>query len=418
MRMQASSAGPSSSSSSRTDAHGVETGVAWRGHVTQPFAGIRVLDLTHVLAGPFCTYQLAVLGADVVKVEPPDNPDCARGRGPDPATNAARRGLNFEVQGGNKRALALDLKQPAGRSVLLRLIARADVLVENYRAGALAAVGLDDATLRDANPLLIHCSITGFGQRGPRASVNAYDNVLQAASGVMARTGTVESGPLKTGASFIDYASGWSAAFAIASALFQRARDHRGQRIDCAMFDAALTMMGPEVAAALQGTSAPRGEAGLGCYATADGLLMLGAFTPTQNRRLWQALGRADFAALDSWEALWENDDAMRAALRSRLREQNADAWVTMLRDIGVPAERVRELDEAVRDPQLAHRALLDRADEQSPTVPVAAFVFAHDGPHLSRRAPGVGEHSDEILRDAGFDTGEIEALRAARVVA
>jgi crotonobetainyl-CoA:carnitine CoA-transferase CaiB-like acyl-CoA transferase len=123
--------------------------------MTQPFAGVRVLDLTHVLAGPFCTYQLAVLGADVVKIEPPGLPDCARGRGPDPAANAALRGLNYEVQGGNKRALALDLKRPAGRDVLLRLATRADVLVENYRAGALAALGLGDDALRAANGALV-----------------------------------------------------------------------------------------------------------------------------------------------------------------------------------------------------------------------------------------------------------------------
>src|SRR6185436_15989296 len=169
----------------------------------------------------------------------------------------------------------------------------ADVFLENYRAGALPALGLGDDALEAANPRLIRCSLTGFGQQGPRAAVNAYDNVVQAASGVMARTGTPASGPLKTGASFIDYASGWSAAFAIAAALFQRQRDGRGQRIDCAKRD----------------------DAGLGCYATADGLLMLGAFTPKQNRRLWTALGRPDLAALDSWEALWSHAASMRAAL-------------------------------------------------------------------------------------------------------
>ena len=386
--------------------------------MAQPFAGVRVLDLTHVLAGPFCTYQLAVLGADVVKIEPPGQPDCARGRGPDKASNAALRGLNYEVQGGNKRALALDLKQSAGRDVLLRLVGSADVLVENYRAGALAALGLDDATLRSANAQLIHCSITGFGQAGPRAGVNAYDNVLQAASGVMARTGSPHSGPMKTGASFIDYASGWSAAFAIAAALFQRARDKTGQRIDCAMYDAALTMMSPEVAAALHGGTGPKGEAGLGCYDTANGKLMLGAFTPAQNAKLWTLLDHPGFAALDSWEALWASAEAMRSELTTRLRERDADAWVACLREIGVPAERVRTLDEAVRDPQLDHRGFLDRAEPRGPLVPVAAFGFTHDGPRLTRRAPAVGEHSSEILREAGYDDAQIAALRAANVIA
>lgn len=381
------------------------------------FDGVRVLDLTHVLAGPFCTYQLAVLGADVIKIESPAQPDCARGRGPDATQNAALRGLNFEVQGGNKRALALDLKDPRGRAILLRLVAGADVLVENYRAGALAALGLDDDALQRANPALIHCSITGYGQHGPRAQVNAYDNVLQAASGVMARTGTATSGPIKTGASFIDYASGWCAAFAITAALFQREHDGRGQRIDCAMFDAALTMMAPELAATLQGPPTPRSEAGLGCYATADGLLMLGAFTPQQNHALWLALERPDFAALDSWERLWSHAAAMRDVLTQRLREHDARHWMEFFHAIGIPAERVRGLDEAARDPQLAFRALLDRADAKSPTVPVAAFQFDHDGPRLDRRAPGVGEHSDELLGELGLSPAAIASLRAAGVV-
>ena len=184
------------------------------------------------------------------------------------------------------------------------------------------------------------------------------------------------------------------------------------------MYDAALTMMGPEVAAALEERTGPHGEAGLGCYDTADGKLMLGAFTPAQNRRLWSLLDRADFAALDSWQALWSNAEAMRDALRTRLRERSADTWVAMLRDVGVPAERVRSLDEAVRDPQLAHRPLLARAEAGAPLVPVAAFGFAHDGPRLERRAPGVGEHSDAILREAGYDEAQIAALRAARVIA
>ena len=213
------------------------------------FEAVRVLDLTHVLAGPFCTYQLALLGADVIKIEAPYSPDCARRRGPVAALNAAGQGINYQVQGANKRALAIDLATPEGNKVFRRLAETADVVVENYRRGALDALGLDAATLVAANPTLIHCSISGFGAVGAWGDLNAYDNVIQAASGMMVQTGGAGP-PVKTGASVIDYTTGMAAAFAIAAALHERTRTGRGQIIDVAMLDTALTLMAPEVSAA------------------------------------------------------------------------------------------------------------------------------------------------------------------------
>ncbi|GGY01556.1 CaiB/BaiF CoA transferase family protein [Streptomyces hiroshimensis] len=208
--------------------------------MSRAFSGVRVLDLTHVLAGPFAAYQLGVLGADVIKIEPPGRPDFVRGRGPDPELNRQLRGINYQVQGGGKRAMTLDLKTPGGREVFRSLVRTADVVVENYRAGALERLGVGYDDLSAINPRLIHCSMTGYGQSGPRAEVNAYDNVVQAASGVIARCDG-----RKPDVAFIDYGSGYNAAFAIAAALYARARDGRGQRIDCAMFDTALMLMGP-----------------------------------------------------------------------------------------------------------------------------------------------------------------------------
>jgi crotonobetainyl-CoA:carnitine CoA-transferase CaiB-like acyl-CoA transferase len=391
----------------------------------RPFHGIRVLDLTHVLAGPFCAYQLALLGADVVKIEPPQMPDTARGRGPDDALNAAGLGINYLVQGSNKRSLALDLASEDGRAILLDLVDGADVLVENYRAGALEALGLGAEALCARNPRLIHCSITGFARGHEREAVNAYDNVIQAASGVMARTTGRSGEPVKSGASFIDYATGYAAAFAISAALFQRHASGKGQIIDCAMFDTALTLMAPEAAAALyEGPVQPRPkEAGLGTYETADGLLMLGAFNVRQNKRLWKALGRADFAALDGWPALWEAAQAMREALVPIMRTRSAAEWEDYLHSIGIPAERVRTLDEAARLPHLRERGFFHRLDAALPgaapvAVPLAPFTYAAAGPAIDRPPPRLGEHSAEILGEIGRSPAEVDALRARGVIA
>lgn len=390
----------------------------------RPFEGLTILDLTHVLAGPFCSYQLALLGAATIKIEPPGEPDCVRGRGPDDALNAALMGINFLTQGANKRALTLDLKQEKGRAILRRLAADADVLIENYRSDALAALGLGYDAMAALNPRLVYCSMTGYGQLGARAAVNAYDNVIQAASGLMARTGTAETGPLKTGAAIIDYATGLNAAFAIASALFQRTQSGRGQRIDVAMLDTALLLMGPELVASLhRGTKTKRpAEAGLGCYDTKSGKLMLGAFNVRQNRLMWQALGRPDFAALADWTALWDQADAMRAALAPVLATRNAAEWEEFFHAIGVPAERVRSLDEAAAMPQLAARGFLHELAAVTPEspplrVPLAGFTFAQDGPAITAPPPRFGEHSDAILGELGYDGAAIAELRREGVV-
>jgi crotonobetainyl-CoA:carnitine CoA-transferase CaiB-like acyl-CoA transferase len=277
-----------------------------------------VLDLTHVLAGPFCTYQLALLGADVIKVEPVADPDCARGRGPDDGANAQGLGLNYQVQGGNKRALAIDLRTDAGREILLKQIARADVFVENYTTGALAALGLGYGALKRINPRLVHCSITGFGDTGPKAGLGAYDNVIQATSGIMAQcTGA------KVGVSFIDYSTGYAAAFAISSALVQRTVTNQGTHISVSMLEVAMQMMSPEAAAALHPANQTRAkEPGIACYDTQDGRLMLGAFKPVQYQKLNRVLSALDCAIpeLDTirhWPDVWALSEDTKSALVS-----------------------------------------------------------------------------------------------------
>ena len=226
--------------------------------MTRPFEGIRIIDITHVLAGPFAAYQLAVLGAEVIKVEDPNDPDQTRGTGTDRELNRRRMGTGFLTQASNKRAITLNLKSEAGRGILKRLVAGADVMVENYRPGAFAALGLGYETMSALNPRLIYCSISAFGQDGPRGDQTAYDHVIQATSGLMATTGTEEVHPIKFGSPAVDYATGTMAAFALASALFQRERTGRGQRIDLAMLDVAMILMSSHLTGYLRNGTEPK----------------------------------------------------------------------------------------------------------------------------------------------------------------
>lgn len=392
------------------------------------FDGLRVLDLTHVLAGPYASYLLALQGADVVKIEQPNAPDAVRGRGNDRGLNAAQMGVNYLSQAANKRSLTLDLQKAEGQAILQRLARDADVLIENYRTGALSELGVGYEALSAINPHLVYCSITGFGQSGPRAAVNAYDNVIQAASGLMDFSGTAETGPLKSGASFVDYATGLTAAFAIASALHRRAQDdrRRGVHIDCAMLDVALSLIGAGVTNAINLPVEPAGQAresGLDCYRTADGLLMLGAFNARQHRRLWNDFGRPDFAALSSWDDMAIHADAMRAELAERLVKRPAAEWEAHFHMLGIPAERVRSVSEAVNIVESQARGFLQPMDIATSDgvrrlrVPAAAFAFSEDGPTIERAAPEMGADNHAILAGIGYDAAGIAALRARGIV-
>src|SRR5580704_4475494 len=332
----------------------------------RPFEGIRVIDVTHVLAGPFATYQLAVLGADVIKVEHPDEPDQSRGNGTDKALNRRNMGTAFLTQASNKRSITLDLKAEPDREILKKLVAKSDVFVENYRPGAFEALGLGYDALAAINPRLIYASFSAFGQRGPRGRQTAYDHVIQATSGIMAMTGTKDVHPVKFGAPAIDYATGTTGAFALAAALFQRERTGKGQRIDMAMLDVAMVLMGSHVTGYLRNGVHPKphgnrhAHATNGAYATKDGLVMLGASNLRQQRRLWTVLGRPDMIkrSNDEREADHEREVAM---LTEIMATRSADEWEDFLQARHVPAARVRTMGEALTDPQLATRGLIHR---------------------------------------------------------
>ena len=395
--------------------------------MTRPFEGIRIIDITHVLAGPFAAYQLAVLGADVIKIEHPDDPDQSRGSGTDRALNRVQMGTSFLTQGSNKRSITLDLKDPRGREVLQRLAARADVLVENFRPGAFEALGLGYDALAAINPRLVYCSISAFGQDGPRREQTAYDHVIQATSGLMAMTGTEEVHPIKFGAPAVDYATGTMAAFALASALFQRERTGRGQRIDLAMLDVAMILMSSHLTGYLWNGREPKPHGNKQPFATnsayeaSDGLLMIGASNLGQQRRLWTVLERPDMIKTDN-EAREDDREREAAVLASIIKTRTADEWERFLQARHVPAARVRPMAQALGDPHLASRGVVHRhADAEGVggpfAVPLAAFKFAHGGPSIESPPPQMGADTDAVLAELGYGAAEVAALRAARVV-
>ena len=393
----------------------------------RPFEGIRVIDATHVLAGPFAAYQLAVLGADVIKVEHPEESDQSRETGSDHALNKKRMGTSFLTQGSNKRGLSLDIKTSQGQEIFKKLVATADVLVENYRPGALDALGLGYDALSKINPRLIYASMSAFGSKGPRQHHTAYDYVIQATSGIMAMTGTPEVNPIKFGSPAIDYATGTTGAFALASALFQRERTGKGQRIDMAMLDVAMILMGSHITAHLRTGAHPKPVGNTneyatnGCYETKDGLLMLGASNMRQYRRIWNVLGKPEMIKKDRDEREHARENEA-AALTEILKDKTADEWEAFFQPLHVPAARVRTMGEALRDPHLDYRGIkhVHEGSEHIPGalgVPVAAFQFADGGPRVDSPPPTVGQHNEEILSALGYDKAAIAKLRAAKII-
>jgi crotonobetainyl-CoA:carnitine CoA-transferase CaiB-like acyl-CoA transferase len=395
--------------------------------MTRPFEGIRIIDITHVLAGPFAAYQLAVLGADVIKVEHPDEPDQSRETGTDRTLNRRNMGTSFLTQGSNKRSITLDLKSEDGREILKKLVARSDVLVENYRPGAFDALGLGYEAMRQINPRLIYCSISAFGQDGVRREQTAYDHVIQATSGIMAATGTEEVNPIKIGAPAVDYATGTMGAFALASALFQRERTGKGQHIDLAMLGVAMMMQASLLTGYFRNGTEPRPHGNKQPFATnsaydaKEGMLMIGASNIRQQARFWRAVERPDMIKTDN-EARLDDREREAAIIADIIKTKTADEWESYFQARHVPAARVRMMAEAIPDPHFKDRRVFHHfesvPDIDGPVgVPLAAFKFAHGGPSIEHPPHEMGQDTDCVLGELGYNETEISRLRKARVI-
>jgi crotonobetainyl-CoA:carnitine CoA-transferase CaiB-like acyl-CoA transferase len=384
--------------------------------------GLRVLELTQVMAGPFCAQVLADMGADVVKIEPPEGGD------------TTRRALGFRMRGDdtaaflavnrNKRSLALDLKDERHRAAFHRLAGGADVVLENYRPGVAARLGADWETLRELNPRLVHASVSGFGQTGPYAMRPGFDLIAQGMAGVMSVTGEPGGEPVKCGIPISDLAAGLFCAVGILSALAARERTGRGQRVDTSLFEGALALSIWE-AAELWATgrvpqplgSAHRLTAPYQALRTRDGHITVGANNPRLWERLCAALGRTDlpddprFATND---ARMEHRAELEEELESAFAARDTDAWVEALLDAGVPCGPIHDYRQVFEDPHTRVRAMeveLEHPVEGTIRALGIPVKLSETPGTIRRPAPLLGQHSEEVLREAGFSGEEIAAL-------
>ncbi|MFD6276386.1 CaiB/BaiF CoA transferase family protein [Streptomyces sp. NPDC060209] len=377
----------------------------------RPLDNIRVLDLTNVLAGPYCSYHLMLLGAEVIKIERPGQGDLARNLGPDADLNRAGIGASFLAQNAGKKSVELDLKDPADREVFEEMLAGADVLLENFRAGVLSRMGYDQEGLDRINPRLVCCSISGFGQSGPMSDAPAYDQIIQGLSGMMSVTGTADTAPLRVGFPVCDTTGGLSAALAVSAALLHRERTGQGSRLDVSMLETSLSAMGwavsnymvsgvpPEPMGDQNATAAPSGT-----FRTADGPLNIAANQQRQFETLCRLVGAPELVTDPRFverEGRKAHRKELNATLNSALSQRPAAEWERLLTAAGVPAARVLTVPQALDQPQLRHRgfiAELRRPDASNIALPVLGSGVLFDGEAFLPRTPPplLGEHNHE----------------------
>jgi crotonobetainyl-CoA:carnitine CoA-transferase CaiB-like acyl-CoA transferase len=394
---------------------------------TGPMAGTRVVDLTRILAGPLCTMMLGDMGAEIIKVEPPGTGDDTRTWGPPFASGEAAYFLGANR---NKRSITLNMAAAPGQQVLRRLIADADVLVDNFKLGTLAKWGFTDDWFETTAPRLVRCSITGYGSSGPKASLPGYDFILQAESGLMSICGAADGGPTKYGVAIVDVCTGMLACNSILAALNARHRTGKGQKVEVSLYESSLAML-VNVASNVLVSGKGGGRFGNGhpsivpytTYQAADAMMALAVGNDNQFARTAEVLGHPEWTKDERFaenRARVENRAAIDSLIEQALQRDSADAWIAKLKAAGVPCGKINSVADAISDPHTQARRMVETVDH--PTIGALKMLgipFKFSGTECSvRRAPPtLGQHTDEILRELGHDAGSIAKLRQDRVV-
>ncbi len=397
--------------------------------MSKPFAGVKILDFTRVLAGPYASYQLALLGAEVIKVESRDGDDMRFGNR---ANDWEKRGLAapWVAVNAGKRSITMDLKQPRAIEVVKRMVPKVDVVIENFRPGVMDKLGIGYETLKEINPRLIYAAVSGFGQVGPDKATAAFDGMIQAMSGLMSITGFPSNGPTRVGFAGADVMSGFTGAFGVASALYQRTHTGKGQLVDVSMIDAVTGFLAQqftehmmtgrvhEQAENLSVTRKPTGN----LFKTSDGWMVLAVMTDPQFQRLMKQLGRADATAdpqFKDWPTRIANNKALHEIIEESMKQRSSAEWADIFAKNDIPAGRVLTIPETVKLDHFGHRTIMQTVEtEHGPiTVVGSGFRLEHNGGSIERPPAKLGEHTDEVLGEAGYSASEIAEMRTAKVV-
>lgn len=388
--------------------------------------GVRVLDLTNVLSGPYATYQMAMLGAEVIKVENPREGDLARKLGASTELNAEMLGTSFLAQNAGKKSVTVDLKHPEGKALFRKLLETADVLVENFRPKVMERLGFGYEAVREINPRLVYCAISGFGQGGPLSGNPAYDQIVQGLSGVMSVTGDAHSAPLRVGYPLCDTLGGMAAAFAVVSALYRRQASSEGAFIDLSMLDATISAMGWAVSNYLiAGVEAkPIGNQNMtaapsGAFRCADAQINIAANKQEQFERLCRIIGRPEIASDPRFaerEARKANREALNAIVEEGLQSRTAAEWEAALNAEGIPAGQILTVPQILAHPQIAARNLvqelpMENAGITSVKVVRAGYTLADSQPGARSAPPLLGADNAAIFGDLGLTPEEIARL-------